>query len=179
MLKADSFVIEMMWCHLHFMALNYGRGDYMNSIVSIETKLNIAWMYYYQNLSLRSKYLNFFIVISIFLTGGLFTILSAIQENVHLRGGWGIIAGFVLMFCSFVFWNIDKRSTVYRREIKEIILRLEEDAIYPDEMKLFKMAKRTKGLPFHTSYLHGAVFITFFAIGILGVGLSLGILVSG
>ena len=162
-----------------------------------ETKLNIAWVRYHENLTLRSKYINFFFLISIFLTGGLFTILStSSQEKICLHIIGGIVAGVVLTICSFVFWNIDKRCEHYRREIKGIINFLEEDNNYSDKLRLFerieqkdkssnyydglgvhKWIKQMGRSSIHTSVLMSIVFVTFFAIGVLGVVLSLLLLI--
>jgi len=146
--------------------------------ISEGTRFEIAWSYYRTNLDLRLRYLNFFILFSIFLTGGLFTILSSAQNKELLHGLFGAVAGALLMLFSYVFYMLDQQAAVVRRRLREIIKDMENPTKSPSVSPLFTMVEEecdsesgAQRKLIHSPLLN-FIFAAFFLIGMFGVGVS-------
>ena len=132
--------------------------------------LNAALSYYQQRTNQRMGYFNFFVTFATLLSGGLVTILVTHQENAHILWG-GIVAGLLLMICSFVFWRIDVRNRDLRICSEGVIKEI-EDKYQQEDLKLFTNAEKTKSM-FRNSELFRIIFTVFFLIGFSGVVISI------
>jgi hypothetical protein len=163
-----------------------GAGKMSNSSNSKE-RVEYAWNYFQLHAGQRMSLFNFFVVISALLTGGLAT--SIRTDNEFEYAIIRILLGVGLMIISFVFWKLDQRVRYLIKHAESALKRMERCLLTEDEPQdgssaLFSVEEQqTAKFPrprwwkfweWHMYYskCFGVVYITFAAIGFLGIVLS-------
>ncbi len=135
-----------------------------------EGALAHAWAYFQLHASQRITIFNYFVVFSGILATGL---AAAIQAPPRLASV-GVALGLLLTLLSYLFWQLDRRTSFLVKHAEEVIkLREPADArLVNDEIDKTLDAKKNDGL-----WTYGEVFrVIFFVMALVGIG---GAIVSG
>lgn len=122
----------------------------------------LVWDHFKFNAEQRLKGFNFFVLLSIFAHGGVFT---AIQKE--LTPGPMVILGLFVAFLSTVFWLVDSRS----RDLLDLSIRAlkEIERSFPESAQLFAIDAREQGrFVRYTSAIRALLFVQL----IFGVGVA-------
>ncbi|OHB77268.1 MAG: hypothetical protein A2Z25_14320 [Planctomycetes bacterium RBG_16_55_9] len=163
------------------------RAGKMSHSPNAKERIEYAWNYFQLHAGQRMSLFNFFVVISALLTGGLATSIRNDNEFEHaiIR----ILLGVGLMITSFVFWKLDQRVRYLIKHAENALKKMEHCFLIENESQdnssalflaeeeqtvKFPRAQLWKFWEWHMYYskCFGVVYITFAAIGFLGVVLA-------
>lgn len=122
----------------------------------------LVWDHFKFNAEQRLKGFNFFVLLSIFADGGVFT---ALQKE--LASGLVMILGLFVALLSVVFWLVDTRS---RQLLNLTIPALKEiESSFPEKAQLFAIDSREQGRYVRYTF---AIRVLLSAQFIFGVGVA-------
>lgn len=87
-----------------------------------------AWKYFELHADQRIKTFNFFLILCVFIGGGLIAMLKDTQGSTICA-----VPAFSLSFISFIFWRLDVRNKHLVQHAQEALKVLENDDRLPDE----------------------------------------------